>query len=55
MPDGEEFYLAPISLGYYRYPDLIDGTLSIEHIAEINDAMAYEAENKARVQEARSR
>ena len=44
--------MAPIPLGYYRYPDLLDGTLLIEHIAEINDAMAYEAENRARVQEA---
>jgi len=52
MPDGEEFYMAPIPLGYYRYPDLLDGTLLIEHIAEINDAMAFEAENRARVQEA---
>lgn len=55
MPDGEEFYLAPIPLGYYQYPALLDGTLSIEHIAEINDAMAYEIENRARVQDARPR
>lgn len=52
MPEGEEWYLGPIAAGYYRYPDLLDGTLSIEHIAECNDAMAYEAENRARIQEA---
>jgi hypothetical protein len=52
MQDGEEFYLAPIPLGYYRYPDLLSGPLSIEHIAEINEAMAYEAENRARANDA---
>lgn len=54
MPEGEEFYLAPIPLGYYRYSDLLDGTLLIEHIAEINEAMAYSAENEYRVQQAAS-
>lgn len=52
MPEGEEFYLAPIPLGYYRFTDLLDGTLSIEHIAEINEAMAYDSENKLRIQDA---
>lgn len=52
MPEGEEFYLAPIPLGYYRYPDLLDGTLQIEHLVEINEAMAYEGENRRRIQEA---
>lgn len=55
MPDGEDFYLAPIPLGYYRYTDLLEGPLSIEHIAEIHDAMAYEAENRARLAEAASK
>lgn len=52
MPEGEEFYLAPIPLGYYRYPDLLDGTLQIEHLVEVNEAIAYEAENRRRIQEA---
>lgn len=52
MPDGEEFYLAPIAQGYYAYPALLDGTLQIEHLAEINEAMAYDAENRRRIQEA---
>ncbi len=55
MPEGEEFYLAPIALGYYRYPDLLDGTLQIEHLVEVNEAIAYEAENRRRIQEAQRR
>lgn len=51
MPEGEEFYLAPIPLGYYRYPDLLNGSLQIEHLVEINEAMSYEAENRRRLQE----
>ena len=54
MPEGEEFYLAPIPLGYYRYTDLLDGSLSIEHVAEINDAIAYSNENQWRISEASS-
>lgn len=49
MPDGEEFYLAPIPLGYYRYTDLLDGSIHIEHIAEINDAIRVDAENRWRL------
>ena len=52
MPEGEEFYLAPIPLGYYRYPDLLNGSLQIEHLVEINEAMSDEAENRRRLQEA---
>ena len=52
MPDGEEFYMAPIPLGYYTYPDLLNGAIHIEHIAECNDAMAVDAENRMRLREA---
>lgn len=52
MQEGEEFYLAPMRRGYYRYPDLLTGPLSIEHIAECNEAMSYEDENQMRVQDA---
>lgn len=52
MPDGEEWYLAPIELGYYTYPDLKNGNILIEDIAEINDGMRVNAENRYRMQEA---
>lgn len=44
--------MAPIPLGYYRYTDLLEGPLSIEHIAEINEAMAYSTENEYRARDA---
>lgn len=51
MPDGEEWYLAPIELGYYTYPDLKNGSILIEDIAEINDGMRVNAENRYRLNE----
>lgn len=52
MPEGEEWYLAPIELGYYDYPDLKNGNILIEDIAEINDGIRVNAENRYRMQEA---
>lgn len=49
MPDGEDFYLTPIELGYFRYPDLLDGSIHIEHIADCNDHIAVNMENRARL------
>lgn len=46
MPDGEEYYLLPIELGYFRYPDLLDGSIHIEHIAEINDYIDMRVYNR---------
>ena len=43
--------MAPIPAGYYRYRDLLEGPLQIEHLVEINEAMAYEAENRCRLSE----
>lgn len=40
--------MLPIEAGYYTYPDLLSGPLSIEHIAEIQDAMARASENRER-------
>ncbi|WP_187294325.1 hypothetical protein [Methylobacterium sp. B1] len=49
MPDGEDFYMGPIPLGYYSLTDLKLGLIHIEDIAECNDAMRVEAENRARL------
>lgn len=40
--------MLPIEAGYYRYPDILSGPLSIEHIAECQDAMARTTENRDR-------
>ncbi len=47
--------MLPIEAGFYRYPDLLDGSIYIEHIAEIQDAMARSAENKERARMAAER
>lgn len=52
MPDGEEWYLQPIEFGYYSYADLKTGVIQIEDIAEINDMMRANAENRWRLHDA---
>lgn len=52
MPNGEEWYLQPIELGYYDYVQLKNGEILIEDIAEINDGMAAAAENRRRLKKA---
>jgi hypothetical protein len=51
MPDQEEWYLHPIELGYYTYTDLKNGSILVEDIAEINDMMRVNAENRWRLRE----
>lgn len=52
MPDELDWVLRPWLAGRCEYRELIDGTLSIEHIAMMNDALDVEAENARRAQEA---
>lgn len=55
MPNGEEWYLKPIELGFYTYSQLKDGTILIEDIAEINDYISIANENQGRFREATKR
>ena len=48
----EEWLLQPVEAGMCRYESLIDGTLSLEDIARMNEYIAVQAENRARVQDA---
>lgn len=41
----------PIPLGYYSYADLVDGTIRIEHLIEINDHILMSRENEWRLRE----
>lgn len=52
MAEGEEYYLIPIELGFFKYPDLLDGSIHIEHIDEINEYLSIAMENRARMREA---
>jgi len=48
----EEWVLRPVAEGMCRYESLIDGTLSLEDIARMNEYQDVAAENKARIEEA---
>lgn len=55
MPDGEEFYLRPVLRGMCRFESLLDGTLSLEHIAIMNEYLDVQDENEARYRNAVSK
>jgi hypothetical protein len=48
----EEWLLQPVEAGMCRYESLVDGTLSLHDIARMNEYLAVQAENRARIQEA---
>lgn len=48
MPDGEDWLLRPVLEGCCRYESLLDGTLDLEDVARLNDALDVRAENEAR-------
>lgn len=48
MPDEEDWLLRPVSRGWIRYESLVDGTLSLEDLVRINDAIDVEDENRWR-------
>ncbi|WP_354676784.1 DUF6889 family protein [Cupriavidus plantarum] len=47
MPGGEDWLLAPVLEGMCKYESLLDGTLGLEDIALMNDALAVRADNQA--------
>jgi hypothetical protein len=51
MPDDLDWLYGPISAGWLKYESLIDGTVNLDDIAEMNEALAVQAENRARVEE----
>ena len=48
--DGREFLHRPVEHGWCRYESLVDGTLSLEDVFEMNDAIDLMLENRARAQ-----
>jgi hypothetical protein len=46
MPDGEDWLLQPVMERLIKYESLIDGTLALEDIALLNDAIAVRAANE---------
>lgn len=51
MPDGTDWLYRPVSEQYIKYESLIDGTLDLEDVAELNDMISVKQENERRAQE----
>lgn len=49
MSSGEDWLLRPVGHGWCKYTDLIDGTLSLEDVAVMNEAINVAEENRARI------
>ncbi len=52
MPNDEDWLLRPVLRGMCKFESLIDGTLTLEHVALMNDALDVADENERRIQEA---
>jgi hypothetical protein len=50
MEGGEDWLLRPALRGLCGYEGLRDGTLDLEDVAVMNEALDVEQENQARVQ-----
>ena len=48
----EEWVLRPVMAGKIKFESLLDGTVGIEHVAMLHEALDIEAENRARVDDA---
>lgn len=46
MPGDEDWLMAPVLEGMCRYESLKDGTLDLEDIARMNDALMVRADNQ---------
>ena len=51
MATGEDWLLRPVLAGCCRYESLIDGSLTLEDIANLNDALDVKVENERRYQD----
>ena len=55
MPEEEDWLLRPVLRGCCKYESLRDGTLDMEDVARMNDALDVEAENEARYRAAEAK
>jgi len=51
LPDGEDWLMRPVMEGLCRYESLKDGTLDLEDIALLNDALDVRFANERRINE----
>lgn len=52
MADDEDWLLRPVLEGMCRYESLLDGTLGLEDIAKMNEALDVKFENEKRFRKA---
>jgi hypothetical protein len=52
MPQGEDWLLRPVLEKLCRYESLKDGTIDLEDIAKLNDALDVKQENERRYRKA---
>lgn len=52
MSTGEDWLLRPVLAGCCRYESLVDGSLSLEDVATMNDALDVQSENERRYMKA---
>jgi hypothetical protein len=48
LPDGEDFIMRPVLRGLCKLESLVDGSLTLEHIARANEALNVYDENERR-------
>lgn len=52
MAGDEDWIMRPVQEGYCKYESLKDGTLDLEDIARMNDAIDVRSENERRYRKA---
>ena len=52
MVDEEDWIMLPVVEGLCKYESLIDGTLDLEDVARMNDALSVKCENEKRYRKA---
>ena len=55
LPDGQDWLMRPVLRGLCRYEGLKDGTLSLEDVALMNDALTVQEENERRFMAAKEK
>lgn len=50
LPDDLDYLFRPVAVGWIKYESLVDGTLSLEDLADINQAIDAFDENRRRLE-----
>ena len=52
MADGEDLLMRPVLRGMCKYESLVDGTIGLDDIVRMNEAIECDDENRYRASEA---